>query len=142
MRARLPKGRGLWPAFWLLHNQENGTRPEIDVVELIGDKPEVVYQTYHYFDNWNLRSTPSYQAWGPDYSQSFHTYGMKWEPGRISWYVDGRVTNTFSDSNVSSEDMYILVNLAVGGSWPGSPDGSTSFPARFAIDYIRAYSPG
>lgn len=141
MRARLPKGKGLWPAFWLLHNQEGGKRPEIDVVEMLGDTSNKVYQTYHYYDNWSLRSTPSYQYWGSDFSQDFHTFGMKWEPGRITWYVDGKATHSFSDGNVADEDMYLLVNLAVGGSWPGSPDGSTSFPARLTIDYIRAYSP-
>ncbi|MFK7854182.1 MAG: family 16 glycosylhydrolase [Granulosicoccus sp.] len=139
MRAQLPKGKGLWPAFWLLHQYENGKRPEIDVVELIGDKPTIAYQTYHYYENWNLRSTPSFEARGPDYSRSFHTYGMKWEPGRITWYVDGRATNTYSNGNVSWEDMYLLVNLAIGGSWAGSPNSSTAFPARFKIDYIRAY---
>ncbi len=142
MRARLPRGKGLWPAFWLLHNQEGGTRPEIDVVEMLGDTSNKVYQTYHYYDNGSLRSTPSYQHWGSDFSQDFHTFGMKWEPGRITWYVDGTATNSFSDSNVAAEEMYLLVNLAVGGNWAGSPDGSTSFPARLTIDYIRAYSPG
>ncbi len=139
MRAKLPKGKGLWPAFWLLHNQENGKRPEIDVVELLGDRPNIAYQTYHYYDNWNLRSTPSYEARGSDYTQNFHTYGMKWEPGRITWYVDGKATNSFSNGNVSSEDMYLLVNLAIGGAWAGSPNGSTRFPAKYTIDYIRAY---
>lgn len=139
MRAQLPKGKGLWPAFWLLHQTENGKRPEIDIVELIGDRPNIAYQTYHYFDNWNLRSTPTFEARGPDYSRGFHTYGVKWEPGRITWYVDGKATNTYSNGNVSSEDMYLLVNLAIGGSWAGNPDNSTRFPARFKIDYIRAY---
>jgi len=139
MRAKLPKGQGLWPAFWLLHNQENGRRPEIDVVELLGKQSNLAYQTYHYYDNWTLRSSPSYKAWGPDYSNDFHTYGMKWEPGRITWYIDGKATNSHSSSNVADEDMYLLVNLALGGSWGGNVDGSTPFPARFTIDYIRAY---
>jgi len=139
MRAQLPKGKGLWPAFWLLHQNDNDKRPEIDVVELIGDKPTIAYQTYHYYENWNLRSTPTFEAHGPDYSDDFHTYGMKWEPGHITWYVDGKATNTHSNDNVSSEDMYLLVNLAIGGSWAGNPNNSTQFPARFKIDYIRAY---
>lgn len=139
MRAQLPKGRGLWSAFWLLHQNDNDRRPEIDVVEYIGDKPNTVYNTYHYYDNWNLRSTPSYEAPGTDYSQGFHTFGMKWEPGKITWYVDGVERNSHSDGNVAWEDMYLLVNLAVGGWWPGEPDGNTAFPARYKIDYIRAY---
>jgi len=139
MRAQLPKGRGLWSAFWLLHQNDHDRRPEIDVVEYIGDKPNTVYNTYHYYDNWNLRSTPSHEAPGTDYSQGFHTFGMKWEPGKITWYVDGVERNSHSDGNVAWEDMYLLVNLAVGGWWPGEPDGSTEFPARYKIDYIRAY---
>jgi len=139
MRAKLPKGRGLWSAFWLLHQNENDRRPEIDVVEYIGQQPNTVFNTYHYYEGWNLRSTPSFEANDTDYSQDFHTYGMRWEPGRITWYVDGQVKNTFSDGNVAWEDMYLLVNLAVGGWWPGDPDWSTPFPASYKIDYIRAY---
>lgn len=141
IRAKLPKGRGLWSAFWMLHQTDNDRRPEIDVLEYIGDQPNTIFNTYHYYDNWNLRSTPSYEAPGPDYSADFHTYGMKWEPGKITWYVDGVARNTHIDGNVAWEDMYLLVNLAVGGWWPGDPDGSTVFPAQYKIDYIRAYQP-
>lgn len=139
MRAKLPKGRGLWSAFWLLHQHDHDRRPEIDVVEYIGQQPNTVFNTYHYYDNWNLRSTPSYEVNDTDYSQDFHTYGMRWEPGKITWYVDGEEKNSFSDGNVSWEEMYLLVNLAVGGWWPGDPDWSTPFPAQYKIDYIRAY---
>lgn len=139
MRAKLPKGRGLWSAFWMLHQNDNDKRPEIDVVEYIGHQPDRVYNTYHYYDNWNLRSTPSYTATGADFSQDFHTYGVKWEPGKITWYVDGEERNSHQDGNVAWEDMYLLVNLAVGGWWPGNPDDSTEFPASYKIDYIRAY---
>jgi len=139
MRAKLPKGKGLWPALWLLHNESGGKRPEIDIVEMLGDNTRVVYQTYHYYINGNLRSTPSFRAGGRDYSNAYHTFGMKWERGKITWYVDGQKTNEFSSGNVSNEPMYLLVNLALGGSWAGSPDGSTRFPANYQIDYIRAY---
>ncbi len=139
MRAQLPSGRGLWPAFWLLHNTDYDKRPEIDVVEMLGQDPSVVYHTYHYFENNQLRSTPSFQAGGTDYSAGFHTYAVQWEPGRIIWYIDGVERNRFENGNVSYEDMYLLVNLAVGGWWAGLPDGSTPLPARMSIDYIRAY---
>jgi len=140
MRAKLPKGKGLWPAFWLLHKENNGKRPEIDVMEYIGDQPNKVYHTYHWLENWNPRRSPNgMSASGPDYSQGFHTYAVKWDPGKITWYVDGKEYSSFSNGNVSSENMYLLVNLAVGGSWPGDPNGNTQFPARMKIDYIRAY---
>jgi len=139
MRAKFPKGKGIWPAFWLLHQNNSDRRPEIDIVEYIGDQPNKVYHTYHYKENWNDRRSPVMYESGPDYSQNFHTYAVKWEPGKVTWYVDGKESNTFKNGNVSWEDMYILVNLAVGGNWPGSPDGNTRFPARMQIDYIRAY---
>lgn len=141
MRAKLPRGRGLWSAFWLLHQHDNDRRPEIDVVEYIGHQESLVYQTYHWMDGWAHKRTPSYEAWGPDYSQDFHTYAVKWEPGKITWYIDGERKNEVVDGNVSWEDMYLLVNLAVGGWWPGDPDGSTQFPATMVVDYIRAYQP-
>ncbi len=139
MRAKLPRGRGLWPAFWLLHSQDHDRRPEIDIMEMLGHEPNKVYHTFHRFENGNLRSTPSFTAYGPDYSADFHTYSVRWEPGLIVWYIDGEERNRYQDGNVSWEDMYILVNLAVGGWWAGEPDGSTPLPARFTIDYIRAY---
>ena len=141
MRARFPAGQGLWPAFWLLHEGDGGAKPEIDVVEFVGKRRDKVYQTYHYYENYVLRSTPSFEVSGADWSADFHTYGMKWEPGRITWYVDGRETNRYESGSVSSESMYLLVNLAVGGVWNGDPDGSTPSPARYTIDWIRAYSP-
>lgn len=139
MRAKLPTGRGLWSAFWLLHHHDHLNRPEIDVVEYIGHQPDLIYQTYHWVDGWAARRTPSFEAYGPDYSQDFHTYGVRWEPGVITWYVDGVERNRVVDDNVSNEEMYLLVNLAIGGWWPGDPDGSTRFPATMAVDYIRAY---
>jgi len=130
IRAKFPKGKGIWPAFWLLHQHDHDRKPEIDVVEYIGDEPNKVHHTYHWVENWSNRRSPYMIAKGRDYSQDFHTYGVKWEPGKITWYVDGVEHNSFSNGNVSWEEMYLLVNLAVGGSWPGSPNGSTRFPAR------------
>ena len=141
MRARFPAGQGLWPAFWLLHEGNDGAKPEIDVVEFVGKRTDRVYQTYHYFENYVLRSTPSFEVGGQDFSADFHTYGMRWEPGRITWYVDGRETHRHESGNVSSENMYLLVNLAVGGVWNGEPDAGTPSPARYVIDWIRAYAP-
>ncbi len=139
MRAKFPKGKGLWPAFWLLHQNETDRTPEIDIVEYIGDQADTVYHTYHWVEDYSNRRSPYMVASGPDYSQDFHTYAVKWEPGKVTWYVDGQERNSFSNGNVSWENMYILVNLAVGGWWAGSPNGNTQFPARYQIDYIRAY---
>lgn len=139
MRAKLPKGQGLWPALWLLHQYENGQRPEIDIMEFLGNEADTVYNVYHYYSGGSLKSTPSYESVGPDYTAGFHTYGMKWEPGKITWYVDGTEANSYSGGGVSNEDMYLIVNLALGGAWGGNVDGSTPFPSSYVIDYIRAY---
>ena len=104
-----------------------------------GLTPDLIYNTYHWHEGWNGRSIPSIETYGPDYSQDFHVYAVRWEPGLIEWYVDGEKRATLPDANVSWEDMYLLVNLAVGGWWPGDPDSATDFPASYTIDYIRAW---
>ena len=139
MRAKMPKGQGLWPAFWLLNHYDNGTQPEIDVMEFLGNDVDTVYNVYHYKDGWQGKGSGTLRIDGPDFTSDFHTFGMKWEPGKIVWYVDGKEVNRYESGSVSNEDMYIIVNLALGGSWGGDPDGSTPFPSAYTIDYIRAY---
>ncbi len=143
-RVKLPPGRGLWPAFWLLTKHYVEDVPEIDVMEFLGQNTDTVYHTYHYFEpqnNWAKISTPTYETSHPDWTQYFHTFGMAWSPREIVWYVDGVETRRITDSEykISKQSMYILANLAVGGSWPGEPDSTTPFPAEYEIDYIRAY---
>ena len=75
----------------------------------------------------------------PDFSADFHTYGVEWTPGRIIWSVDGQETARVEGDQVSSEQMYLLANLAVGGDFPGSPDETTPFPSTYEIDYIRVW---
>lgn len=139
-RAQVPVGKGYWPAFWLLNAYYDKDRPEIDIMEFIGDNQDTAYHTYHYFDaNGELRSTHSEPTFPIDYSADFHTFGAEWEPGRITFYVDGIARHTVVDPKVSSEEMYILANTAIGGWWPGDPDETTPFPGEYKIDYIRAY---
>ncbi len=143
-RAKLPGGRGLWPAFWLLTTHYVEDVPEIDVMEFLGQDVDRLYNTYHYFDiedGYRKISTPSFQVRADDWTQDFHTFGMAWSPNEIVWYVDGKETHRITDSDyvIANQAMYLIANLAVGGNWPGSPDASTRFPATFEIDYIRAY---
>ena len=143
-RAKVPGGRGLWPAFWLLTTHYVEDVPEIDVMEFLGQDKDTLYNTYHYFDiedNYRKISTPSFQVFADDWTQDFHTFGMAWSPNEIIWYVDGEETHRVTDSDyiIANQAMYLIANLAVGGNWPGSPDASTQFPATFEIDYIRAY---
>ncbi len=135
IRARMPAGKGMWPAFWLL--PVVGTwPPEIDVLEVLGHQSNIVYMTNH----WAAGSPQSHgSSWtGPDFAQGFHTFAVDWEPGVVTWYVDG-VQRFQSKSSVPAEPMYVIANLAVGGSWPGDPDAATPFPAAMDIDYIRVY---
>lgn len=144
-RAKVPAGRGLWPAFWLLPSHYVEDVPEIDVMEFLGQNVNEVYHTYHYFDvpaGWQGISTPTYETIGPNFSQDFHVYSMSWDPAQIIWFVDGKETRRINraDYKIANQAMYLIANLAVGGNWPGAPDGNTVFPAEFEIDYIRAYS--
>ena len=139
-RARVPFGRGYWPAFWLLNAYYDNEKPEIDIMEFIGHDQDVVYHTYHYHDaNDELRSTESEPTPGVDYTAGFHTYAVDWRPGLIVYYVDGVEVHRVSDPRVSREDMYVIANTALGGWWAGSPDESTPFPGRYELDYIRVY---
>ena len=139
-RAQVPVGKGYWPAFWLLNAYYDLDRPEIDIMEFIGDNQDTAYHTYHYYDaEGTLRSTKSEPTFPIDYSAGFHRFGVEWEPGTITFYVDGIARFSFSDPKISQEEMYIIANTAVGGWWPGDPDETTGFPGEYKIDYIRAY---
>lgn len=138
-RMRTPKTQGIWPAFWMLPNP-SGWPPEIDIMELLGHDPNSVYFSNHwgvYPQSYNWQTT---QYTGPDFSADFHTFAVDWWPDRLEWYIDGvrRVTH---NQNVSSLPFFVILNTAVGGNWPGNPNGSTVFPQFFYIDYVRAYQP-
>ena len=138
-RMKLPKGRGLWPAIWTLP-KSNAWPPEIDIMENLGHQPTVVYLTYHWGTSSNHQQSSSSYS-GPDFSGGFHTFGIDWNSSGITWYVDG-VQRKKVTSSITNSPMYILLNLAVGGSWPGSPDSSTVFPAQLEVDYVRVYAKG
>ena len=134
MRARLPAGQGLWPAFWTMP-QGGGWPPEIDIMENIGD-PGRVHFNLHFAGGGHM-GAPSFS--GLD-TREWHTYTVDWRTDRIDWYVDGVLRASYTNAaNVPQQAMYLLLNLAVGGSWPGSPDASTSFPATYEIDYVRVW---
>jgi beta-glucanase (GH16 family) len=138
VRARFPKGRGLWPAVWLL--PIDGTwPPEIDIIEVLGQEPDHLYGTVHFGTEAEPRSHQAAAVQGfIDSSDGFHTYGVDWQPDRITWYYDG-VKVGESANTIRHEAMYIIANLAVGGKWAGSPDETTAFPAEMAIDHIRVW---
>jgi beta-glucanase (GH16 family) len=138
VRARFPKGRGMWPAFWLLP-ETKAWPPEIDVLEILGHEPDVVLMTNHWGRDFPTRRYRTGKWKGPDFSADFHTFAAEWGPGKIIWYVDG-VERHRTTEGVPAEPMYVLVNLAVGGDLPGMPDATTPFPGVMEVDYVRAYA--
>ena len=140
-RVKVPKGQGLWPAFWLLNAYyvDGKKKPEIDIMEFLGHQTTRAYQTYHYFDpSGKLISNESHNDRSA-YTDDYHVFAAQWEPGLIQFYIDGEPTKRIEGPGVASEEMYILANLAVGGSWPGTPNAATKFPAEYALDWIRVY---
>jgi len=135
--CRVPRGRGLWPAFWLLPDPP-AWPPEIDVFEILGHEPTVVHLSHHWRDADGRRHSDSKRWHGPDFSSAFHTFAAEWTPADIRWYVDG-VEHQRSTKSIPQTPMCLLVNLAVGGNWPGAPDETTPFPAHLEVDYVRAY---
>ncbi len=140
VRAELPAGQGLWPAFWLLPANNNYTS-ELDMFEVLGSDPTTLYSTTHGATGgiWSSDSQALHVA---DTSAGFHTYGVDWEPTTVTYYMDGQAIATAPTPSSMNTPMYMLLNLAVGGagSWPGTPNSATGFPASFKIDYVRAYA--
>lgn len=147
IRARCPRGRGLWSAFWLLPEVKDRSKPEwwkehwpreIDVLELLGHEPEKAYFSVHWPDGNGGHAFETKPWTGPDFSDGFHTFAVRWEPGECVWYVDG-MERAKATEGVPGVPMFLLANLAVGGDWPGAPDEATAFPASMEIDYIRVW---
>ncbi|MRR52500.1 MAG: glycoside hydrolase family 16 protein, partial [Rhodocyclaceae bacterium] len=129
-RAKLPTGKGIWPAFWLTNDRSL----EIDIMELLGEQPDRMYMTYH------RSGTQVYQRYyqGPDFSAGYHTFAVDWQPTYIRWYVDGTLRAEYTGA-IPSDPMWLVFNTAVGGAWPQEPDASTPFPQTYSIEYIRVY---
>lgn len=158
-RAKVPKGHGYLPAFWLMANDENlyGQWPrcgEIDCMEVMGQETNKAYGTVHY-GNPHAQSQGTYYTGEneSDFSDDFHVFTCDWEPGKITWYVDGvkyHEENDWYSTTVGQgtlaypapfdQPFYIILNLAVGGSWVGNPNDETSFENNpYEIDYVRVY---
>ncbi|NIR36470.1 MAG: family 16 glycosylhydrolase, partial [Gammaproteobacteria bacterium] len=153
MRARMPIGQGLWPAFWMLPSDSVyggwAASGEIDIVEYIGSQPNRILGTIHYGGPWpcNVYSTTSYFLPSGTFHDDFHVFAVEWELGEIRWYVDGMLYATRNSWYSTGGpfpapfdvDFHLLLNLAVGGNLPGPPDATTVFPQEYVIDYVRVY---
>ena len=150
-RMKLPLGKGLWPAFWLLGGDVAATGwprcGEIDVMENVGE-PATIYSTLHGpgYSGGHAVSAHRALAEGEAVNSGFHVYAVEWSPGRIRFFVDDAlvVERTPADlpagaAWVYDHPFFILLNLAVGGDWPGNPDATTTFPQQMLVDYVRVY---
>jgi len=148
-RIKIPKGQGLWPAFWMLGANIDGVPwpacGEIDVMEVIGGDPRRSHGTIHAPGAFGPQAPSA--AWTPargDVADDFHVFAVEREPGRIRFSVDGAPYATRTPADLPpggmwpfEHDFFLLVNLAVGGTWPGAPDASTPFPAELLVDWVR-----
>lgn len=154
-RAQLPAGRGLWPAIWMLPTDNvYGGWPhsgEIDIVELLGHEPQRVHGTLHYSDaekRHAFRGTNQLCA-TRSFAEDFHVFRLDWLPGEFRWYVDGRLYQTQTAWPTAGKTFpapfdqrfHLILNVAVGGRWPGNPDGTTIFPQAMVVDYVRVFQP-
>jgi len=155
-RIRLPGGQGLWPAFWLLPQDDvYGTwaaSGEIDIMEAVNlgvAANNSVHGTLHYGGQWpNNVFTGSEYVVATDATAEFHVYALEWDATEIRWYVDDvlyATQNSWSTTGAPfpapfDQHFHILLNVAVGGNWPGAPDASTVFPVTMEVDYVRVYS--
>ena len=137
IRCRAPNGKGMWPAFWLLPEPLSWP-PEIDVLEILGHEPDKLYMTHHFNNDLKVHGSHGGSWKGPDFSAGFHEFAVEWSAQKIVWFVDG-VERFRSEQNIPQTKMYLLVNLAVGGDWPGAPDENTPFPNALEVDYVRVY---
>ena len=156
-RVKVPTGKGYLPAFWMMPANENryGQWPrcgEIDIMEVMGQETNKAYGTIHY-GNPHGQKQGTYTLDGPDFASEYHTFTVEWEPGKIVWYVDGMKYHEAKDWYSTTEGQgtvaypapfdqpfYMILNLAIGGSWVGNPDENTTYADQaLEVDYVRAY---
>jgi beta-glucanase (GH16 family) len=151
-RIKIPRGQGIWPAFWMLG--DNIDKPgwpdcgEIDIMENIGKEPSMVHGTIHGPGYSGSDGISSPYSLSPDqrFADDFHIYAVEWEPEVIRFYVDEHLYATLTPAElpkgakwVYDHPFFLLLNVAVGGGWPGNPDASTVFPQTMLVDYVRVY---
>lgn len=154
-RIKIPQGQGMWPAFWMLgDDMETVHWPacgEFDIMENVGKTPSTVYGSIHGNGFTGRIITNQYALpKGEAFGARFHIYGMLWSPKKVQFYVDspGHIYATETPADLprgavwpfDDRDFFFVLNLAVGGGWPGHPDATTQFPQQMLVDYVRVYA--
>jgi beta-glucanase (GH16 family) len=151
-RIKIPYGQGMWPAFWMLGNNIDQVGwpqcGEIDIFENIGKEPSVIYGSIHgpgYTGATGVSNSYTLPNGAP-FSDDFHIFAVEWEPTVVRFYVDSNLYATDTPSSlpagatwVFDHPFFIILNVAVGGDWPGPPDSTTGFPQQMLVDYVRVY---
>lgn len=145
VKARLPYGQGLWPAIWMLPTDwEYGGWPasgEIDIMELLGQETTKIYGTIHFEENDQHKSSGgNYSLKNGTFAGSFHVFAVEWDSTGFKWFVDNVQYYNTKITKPFDKRFHMLLNVAVGGNWPGNPDESTVFPQRMYVDYVRVYA--
>ncbi|HOV25814.1 MAG TPA: carbohydrate binding domain-containing protein [Pseudobacteroides sp.] len=157
IKAKMPESQGIWPAIWMLPEDDSlyGGWPqggEIDILELLGHQPNKIYGTVHY-GNPHASGQGEYTLPSGKFSDDYHIYAFEWDPGEMRWYIDGILYHTEKswytrDENEAdsitypapfNRDFHLILNVAVGGDWPGNPDSTTIFPSKMYVDYVKVY---
>lgn len=150
-RIKLPWGQGIWPAFWMLGDDSDGTVSwpqigEIDIMENRGSEPTISHGSVHgpgYSAGEAI--TKSYELTNSRFDTEFHVFGIEWGPDYINYYVDDVLYNQITPADVTGEwvfndnPFYIILNVAVGGSFAGNPNANTVFPQTMYVDYVKVY---
>ncbi len=152
-RIKMPYGQGIWPAFWMLGNNINTAGwpncGEIDIMENIGREPSIAHGSLHGpgYSGANPLTASFTLPEGRRFADDFHVFAVEWDPREIRFFIDGTLYQKRAPGDlpqgarwVFDHPHYILLNLAVGGNWPGYPDATTVFPQTLVVDYVRVYS--
>ncbi|MBV42854.1 MAG: hypothetical protein CL834_07460 [Crocinitomicaceae bacterium] len=152
IRAKLPEGQGIWPALWMLGiNITNGGWPqcgEIDIMEMVGHEASTVHGTAHWGSEWSSHQYSGSSITLPNgehFSETFHLFSVDWQPNSITWYMDNQEYYSISPNQMNGQPypfnapFFFIMNIAVGGDWPGYPDASTTFPQEMIVDCVRVF---
>ena len=153
IRAKLPKGQGVWPAIWMMPSDDKyggwASSGEIDIMEFKGQEPKKIHGTIHFGESWpkNRFKTGVFESPTVDFSRDFHVYSIDWRKDKITWLIDDKPFQTFTEWDSSGgkfpapfdQPFHLLINLAIGGGFVGMPDSSTVLPQRLEVDYVRVF---
>ena len=152
IRAKLPEGQGIWPALWMLGDNFSTTGwpacGEIDIMELIGHEPSTTHGTAHWGSSWNVHQYNGSSITLPNgekFSDAFHLFSVIWEENEITWLMDDQVFFSIDNTQMNGQPypfnapFFFIMNIAVGGNWPGYPDATTEFPQQMVVDCVRVF---